>query len=146
MVGLEIWSNGDRFNRTRSGGTELGKFRDYRNEHLISKFHHDNAQFLRYIKKYGLISWINLNLNSYLDQKRKLAFLDKTFKIINPFSGSEWWWDYVAGMAFVTAMCGGNSAGINKVSRQLNCDKWKCYLRSSSHILKMPSALRVKVF
>ena len=44
---IEIWTNGDPYERKSGGGPDLTMFRDYRLSHLIKKFEHDNAQLLR---------------------------------------------------------------------------------------------------
>ena len=47
LKGLEIWTNGDPYERQSKGGPDLGKFNTYRKEILKKKFDHDNAQLLR---------------------------------------------------------------------------------------------------
>ena len=47
MKALEIWTNGDPYERQSKGGPDLSRFNTYRNEHLLKKFPHDNAQLLR---------------------------------------------------------------------------------------------------
>ena len=49
MVGLEIWSNGDRIPRSPKGGDDLSQFTGYRNRYLVSKFPHDNTHLLRLV-------------------------------------------------------------------------------------------------
>ena len=46
MSAIDIWSNGDRMTRQKTGEAELDEFRKYRNAELVGKIHHDNAQFL----------------------------------------------------------------------------------------------------
>ncbi|KAK2546820.1 Disintegrin and metalloproteinase domain-containing protein 9 [Acropora cervicornis] len=46
LKALEIWTNGDPYEREIRGGPDLGKFNNYRNAHLQDKFPHDNAQLL----------------------------------------------------------------------------------------------------
>lgn len=46
LKGLEIWTNGDPYERKSKGGPDLSMFKDYRNEHLKKKFAHDNAHLL----------------------------------------------------------------------------------------------------
>ena len=47
LKALEIWTNGDPYEREKKGGPDLGKFNTYRVEFLKKKFPHDNAQLLR---------------------------------------------------------------------------------------------------
>ena len=47
LKALEIWTNGDPYERQKKGGPDLGKFNTYRVEFLKKKFPHDNAQLLR---------------------------------------------------------------------------------------------------
>ena len=47
MKALEIWTNGDPYERAEKGGPDLGRFNTYRRDHLLKKFPHDNAQLLR---------------------------------------------------------------------------------------------------
>lgn len=47
MKALEIWTNGDPYERASKGGPDLGRFNNYRRDHLLKKFPHDNAQLLR---------------------------------------------------------------------------------------------------
>ena len=47
MKALEIWTNGDPYERQSKGGPDLSRFNTYRNENLLKKFPHDNAQLLR---------------------------------------------------------------------------------------------------
>ena len=47
MKALEIWTNGDPYERQSKGSPDLRRFRSYRHEHLLKKFPHDNAQLLR---------------------------------------------------------------------------------------------------
>ncbi|PFX13518.1 Disintegrin and metalloproteinase domain-containing protein 9 [Stylophora pistillata] len=46
LKALEIWTNGDPFERQNKGGPDLGRFTSYRNDHLVKKFPHENAQLL----------------------------------------------------------------------------------------------------
>ena len=46
-MALEIWNTGDPYVRVRDAGKEINKFTEYRNKHLVPKYHHDNAQLLR---------------------------------------------------------------------------------------------------
>lgn len=48
MKALEIWTNGDPYERASKGGPDLGRFNNYRRDHLLKKFPHDNAQLLRW--------------------------------------------------------------------------------------------------
>ena len=45
-IALEIWTNGDPYERKSLGGPDLGLFNTYRKE-LKKKIPHDNAQLLR---------------------------------------------------------------------------------------------------
>ncbi|KAJ7351654.1 hypothetical protein OS493_036204 [Desmophyllum pertusum] len=47
MKALEIWTNGDPYERASTGGADLGRFNKYRRVHLLEKFPHDNAHLLR---------------------------------------------------------------------------------------------------
>lgn len=47
MKALEIWTNGDPYERAKKGGTDLSRFNTYRKDHLLKRFPHDNAQLLR---------------------------------------------------------------------------------------------------
>ena len=47
MNALEIWTNGDPYERHNKGGTDLGRFNTYRRDKLLKIFPHDNAQLLR---------------------------------------------------------------------------------------------------
>ncbi|XP_066014989.1 uncharacterized protein [Pocillopora verrucosa] len=73
VKGLEIWTNGEAFERQKKGGADLSRFNTYRKEILEKTIPHDNAQLL-----------------------------------------SDWSWSDCAGMAFVMAMCGSVSSGVNK--------------------------------
>ncbi|KAJ7386460.1 metalloendopeptidase [Desmophyllum pertusum] len=46
MKALEIWTNGDPYERASTGGTDLGRFNTYRRDHLVEKLPHDNAHLL----------------------------------------------------------------------------------------------------
>ncbi|KAL9951076.1 hypothetical protein ACROYT_G043672 [Oculina patagonica] len=46
MKALEIWTNGDPYERASTGEADLGRFNTYRRDHLLTKFPHDNAQLL----------------------------------------------------------------------------------------------------
>ncbi|KAL9951078.1 hypothetical protein ACROYT_G043674 [Oculina patagonica] len=46
MKALEIWTNGDPYERASTGGADLSRFNTYRKDHLLKKFPHDNAQLL----------------------------------------------------------------------------------------------------
>jgi len=46
LKGLEIWTNGDPYERQDKGGPDLSRFNTYRKETLKKKFDHDNAQLL----------------------------------------------------------------------------------------------------
>ena len=48
LKALEIWTNGDPYERQSRGGPDLSKFNTYRRDHLMKIFPHDNAQLLRY--------------------------------------------------------------------------------------------------
>ena len=47
VKGLEIWTNGEAFERSKEGGDDLGRFNTYRKEILAKTIPHDNAQLLR---------------------------------------------------------------------------------------------------
>ena len=47
VKGLEIWTNGEAFERQKTGGADLSRFNTYRKEILEKKIPHDNAQLLR---------------------------------------------------------------------------------------------------
>ena len=47
LKALEIWTNGDPYKRGNDRDPELVNFRNYRNEKLVKKIPHDNAQLLR---------------------------------------------------------------------------------------------------
>ena len=47
VKGLEIWTNGEAFERSKKGGDDLGRFNTYRKEILAKTIPHDNAQLLR---------------------------------------------------------------------------------------------------
>ena len=51
MKALEIWTNGDPYERHSRGGPDLGRFNSYRQSQLLKKFPHDNAQLLRQVIK-----------------------------------------------------------------------------------------------
>lgn len=46
LKALEIWTNGDPYERQTTGGADLSRFNTYRKEHLMERFPHDNAQLL----------------------------------------------------------------------------------------------------
>lgn len=46
LKALEIWTNGDPYKRGNDRDPELVNFRNYRNEKLVKKIPHDNAQLL----------------------------------------------------------------------------------------------------
>ena len=47
MKALEIWTNGDPYERAKKGEPDLVRFNTYRQDFLLKKFPHDNAQLLR---------------------------------------------------------------------------------------------------
>ena len=47
VKGLEIWTNGEAFERQKKGGADLSRFNTYRKEILEKTIPHDNAQLLR---------------------------------------------------------------------------------------------------
>ena len=47
VKGLEIWTNGEAFERQKTGGADLSRFNTYRKEILEKTIPHDNAQLLR---------------------------------------------------------------------------------------------------
>ncbi|RMX54469.1 hypothetical protein pdam_00013189 [Pocillopora damicornis] len=86
VKGLEIWTNGEAFERQKTGGADLSRFNTYRKEILEKTIPHDNAQLL----SRGAASSCPLL-----------------------FGFSDWSWSDCAGMAFVMAMCGSVSSGVN---------------------------------
>ena len=64
MKALEIWTNGDPYERKSKGGADLDEFNKYRNGHLKQKFPHDNAQLLRY-ETFSLVNLTALTVQNF---------------------------------------------------------------------------------